>query len=238
MSEDSYLGEVTASQTLNRYVYALNNPVMLIDISGFVSTEVVLADFKTGQGRPILKPFVAALIDGAATTEDPWKTQEFLLNIYGESFGELGTEMLIYGLRDTVNRNGFSYLGDMAFEVHNALSSDFVPFVGAAASFGFEYFDGENSDLHWMEKASRATFSASADLLGSAATLACGGNVACGIGVSAGLKTYGYGAVEWAGDIGGDILYNRFGIYNPEKTGGQAAAEITVGTGKSIYWIR
>ena len=53
----------------------------------------------------------------------------------------------------------------------------------------------------------------------------------------AGLKTYGYGAVEWAGDIGGDILYNRFGIYNPEKTGGQAAAEITVGTGKSIIGL-
>ena len=187
ISEDSYLGEVTASQTLNRYVYALNNPVMLIDISGFVSTEVVRPISKQA-GATNTKPFVAALIDGAATTEDPWKTQEFLLNIYGESFGELGTEMLIYGLRDTVNRNGFSYLGDTAFEVHNALSSDFVPFVGAAASFGSSTLTAKTQTCIGWKRLLRATFSASADLLGLAATLACGGNVACGIGVSSGIE--------------------------------------------------
>ena len=41
VSKDSYLGENGQSQTLNRYAYGLNNPIRLIDVSGFSASEVV-----------------------------------------------------------------------------------------------------------------------------------------------------------------------------------------------------
>jgi RHS repeat-associated protein len=41
VSKDSYRGQDTLSKALNRYTYALNNPIVLVDLSGYVATEVV-----------------------------------------------------------------------------------------------------------------------------------------------------------------------------------------------------
>ena len=43
VSMDSYLGDMRRTQTLNRYAYAVNNPIRLVDRSGFSPMEVTFA---------------------------------------------------------------------------------------------------------------------------------------------------------------------------------------------------
>lgn len=62
LSKDPYLGESRRSQTLNRYAYATNNPIRMVDVSGYSASEVVSGKPETASGPSNAPPFVDDLL--------------------------------------------------------------------------------------------------------------------------------------------------------------------------------
>jgi hypothetical protein len=206
----------------------------MIDVSGYVATEVI-DSVSSDAGASNADTFVARLLQ-EMNEEDPFQLQQLIRAIYAEAFEEMALELLVSKLPDGyilshsalkqfINTNGFSSTGTTAFEWYSSPLSKSLPFIGAAVSGGFEYFNEDNENEYWMERWSNTIFAASGGLAGSAATLACGGNIACGIGTSAIFDTYGQAALDRAGARGGTVLYERFGVYNPDKTFWQGVKE-------------
>ena len=89
ITKDTFTGKESDGQSLNRYVYALNNPVMLIDISGFYSINNIFLDTKElleESGKAIIKDSVGNILKGTS-----WALKEGYRTSYEVIGGVQGT---------------------------------------------------------------------------------------------------------------------------------------------------
>jgi archaellin len=194
VSKDPLVGKVDGGQTLNRYVYALNNPVRLIDTSGFSTQEGAKGTINTGSSD---------MDSGFIVDVGLGYLESVVRNVRDELWSDAITNYL--------RSNAFS------FGVNNVtfLADYGLPLAGLTVSGVTEYAQSSKSDMYWMEKASRVAFNVAASAAGSLVTLSTGSMVA-GAVASSSFNTFGYAAVEAAGEVGGDFIYDKLGIYNPD----------------------
>ena len=79
VSKDLKLGSETYAQTLNRYIYALANPTMLIDVSGFDPKEVLSTGRLTEAERARLRAEQQAYLEEAAKANQRVKLLDRLI---------------------------------------------------------------------------------------------------------------------------------------------------------------
>jgi RHS repeat-associated protein len=128
ITKDPTTGKDGDSQSLNRYIYALNNPVRLIDISGLSAQEAngQKPTLATSDGSLFHNYLVSPTTSGLST-QTAGSTPQYVLNS-GQSgaylrggISEGAQQAAQYGIeyvtKGIVNNNGFNSLGSIAFGV-------------------------------------------------------------------------------------------------------------------------
>ena len=213
VSKDVIFGNELQSQSMNRYSYAINNPVRLIDVSGYTTTEV------------IVEPNNNLLVTNTITFVDRLLGEEpdltILENFLWELGGESVEEVAILSFRKAAAQ--FSMATDDY--VQGALAADlwkvlrWAPAVSAIVSGGNEYYQSKDDNTYWMDKAARALFTTGWSAVGSLVgigTTAVSGPV---LGVAASSTTNTFGDTVYEEIIVNDFLTNVFydAFYNPEN---------------------
>lgn len=191
ITKDLLAGNDEDGQSLNRYVYALNNPVRLVDVSGFSVQEVGISQNIFGSSDPIGDHIM--LIDGY---EFPWWyrwTNDVSPLKFGIKFGATQSLKAIANYLEAGGVRGipinFSPLtgrvvGQTALQLYHPQLTKWVgrlakatPFISMAVSSGLEYLENKNKEMDWTEKAARVSFEAAGSALTSTACF--GGPWAC-----------------------------------------------------------
>lgn len=225
-TKDLLTGNDSDGQSLNRYVYALNNPVRLVDLSGFSALEGEININIFGSSDSIKDHIM--LIDVIDGYDFPWwyrwtndvSTLKFgikfvvtqSLRAIAEYFKAGGAEGIPINFSPLTGR----VVGQTAlplFHPQLAKWSDRLlksaPFISMAVSGGFELLENRNKGMDWTEKAARASF----EVAGSALTsIACmGGLEACALALGAWEATHEKlyeTVIEKPGKFLGEKLYN------------------------------
>jgi len=120
------------SQSLNRYIYALNNPVRLVDISGFSAKDATGGGGGGADGSSDTLYKHNVLIGDDALRLYASEYFRTLLKEYGK---HISKEVLRELLKDTINKHGFDRIGDLSFIAYKA--TNYTPFASIALDVTF-----------------------------------------------------------------------------------------------------
>lgn len=196
LSKDPFLGHDDQSQTLNRYVYALNNPVRMIDVSGFSAKEANnLALMATPTDTSAFHHF---LLNPASDMQFRDAAYSFAAN--------LGGDMVV----SMIERKGIEYLQKNAYRLGPELVGKMTAYAGPIASVALSpainlYDNIHNPELSALEVASQLSYDVGVGALTTGISFVAPGT---GLIVGAALDTWGYGGVKALGNVGGNLLYN------------------------------
>ena len=226
INKDSYLGEDRQSQTLNRYIYALNSPVRLIDVSGFSAKEGIVT-FGLNGTNDIDNQYLVDTTTAGSTlkinNDDnsfSWSASEFVVKFLSSSLERQVEKQGEYAMLHWLNTYSANNAGTAFFAASNYIKyADAiklgVPLVSSAVSVGTEFY--HNRDKNSYDQWSRALFSGSASLLGSAGALVVSttGCVSCGIAAGVAIDTTVNSLYDLTIGWSGQQLYDR-GLFNQD----------------------
>ncbi len=141
ITKDPQTGNDRDGQSLNRYVYALNNPLQLIDVSGFSAKEGVTNDNKGSSDYVPLHEYLISSVpiqlyeqqsNTAGTTPltsdfDTTGLTKNLLKIAAKKGLEKGIKKILVTF---INEHGFDLSGEFAFEAYKA-TGPLVDFISS-----------------------------------------------------------------------------------------------------------
>jgi len=223
ITKDPTTGKDGDSQSLNRYIYALNNPVRLIDISGLSAGETsgtiphLITSDPSRFNNYLISPGTGGLAIQTANSTPAYVLNGGNSGVYLKSAAVSGIQKVLEesiqaGARAIVNNNGFNALGTVGFGVHQGAG----PLVGAGFSAYEAYTDTiAHPDRNNYEMLARFNIDLTTHAVeglaivgASSAILALGAPVAVVAGGVA-VVTIAVGAVTGANhDAIQDTLYN------------------------------
>ena len=132
LTQDPSSGKTRDPQTLNKYAYALDNPVLYIDISGLSAVEGTAAQV-SGSSDP-------SAFHNALTTDNGGSGLEQALATFGTRAAKAATGLLFekglaWGLKAVMNAHGFSRLGEAASAYLKVLPIGSMAVVAATADW-------------------------------------------------------------------------------------------------------
>jgi len=211
LTKDPTTGNDSDGQSLNRYVYALNNPVGLIDISGLSPREAshISIVFATSDSSRLHNLLISpstlgldqraqfqtsglnfgALVGSALLKQTP----EFL-GKFGEFLAAGGGSGVPVNFSPSTWKVVQETLPGLEFSTAGKVLAKSAPFVGIAFGLGQGIYDTRNEDLNWEQRSARVIFEGSKAAVTGAASIA--------------FTPYGGAAVGVALDYVSDPLYH------------------------------
>jgi RHS repeat-associated protein len=170
LTKDPLTGKESDGQSLNRYIYALNNPLRLQDVSGLMPHDTLTSQFNQG-GTSDIDWFHRLLL--------PEILRNAGINVSLDSLKAIGAYFAAGGTKgvpisfspwtwEVTGQQALPLYTPMLSTIGNVVSKG-VPFVGIAVSGFMEYRETAGQNENSLQRASRVTFTIGMSALGSLA---------------------------------------------------------------------
>ena len=172
ITKDPQTGNDRDGKSLNRYVYALNNPVVLIDISGLSAQEGGV-DRNNQQSSDEIHKQILDEYQQNLTNE---YLQDLIIALGGKVGGDFAKQLQLYALKygDLKLGTGSLDVGGLGYVLEKGF--DFLTLAKLAKGFGTELGrNWDNPSMHWTEKWGRATMGITVHSTLSAINIGTGG---------------------------------------------------------------
>ena len=219
LSKDPKAGAATDSQALHRYIYAQNNPVKLVDISGLNASEGFTNTLSNGSSDAIHAHLLLSA-GGVGSWQDGGTGRfnaDWWTKTLSRSAVKYGVKSMKPLLRPTINAHGFDLIGEGSFVAYKSWG----PFVDFAFNWQKTYQDTmahpERSNTEVMSRFFVDTSANALTGLAVASVVAAGvvtapvaavGGIVIGIGYAATRDDIQDAVAEEVGGYLGGVLYD------------------------------